>query len=160
MRAALQPGQVGGGLPRIGGLVEPGAVAFQDLVGADYRDAGMACRDLGRLGLGEGQGNVLDTLVPVRRLQRRLVDGGGIAAVGDARLVEDPGAGAAGRGQDEGRRVAQTPASRPWRRLKRWRMVAAVSSMERRVTSITGQPCWANRRRAPFTSSDTVAMST
>ena len=39
-------------------------------------------------------------------------------------------------------------------------MAAAVSSIERRVTSIVGQPCWANSRRDDAISSDTDMRST
>ena len=47
----------------------------------------------------------------------------------------------------------------PSRRLWSCKIAAAVSSIERRLTSITGHPFWAKRRRAAATSSFTRSRS-
>ena len=47
----------------------------------------------------------------------------------------------------------------PWRRASSFRIAAAVSSIERRVTSITGQCCSAKIRRASRTSARTASWS-
>ncbi len=100
--AATEAPQVPGGLNRIGRLVEPCALAFEDLVGADHQGPGMACRYRSGLRLGQGQGGGLDRFGTQAVLDRGFVDGGGVADMIDARVGQNLGAGAAGGGQDQG----------------------------------------------------------
>ena len=154
----------------IGGLVEPVAVADQDLIGADHQRLRLAPRDLRRLQSGQQQRSLLDALRPRpgSTLDRSLID---VAPAGFEPKPPQPAAstaGCRGAGQDQpGRRTAA--ASSPGFSALRRRScqasmscstVAAVSSIERRVTSITGQPRRLHSRLAQSSSALTASSST
>ena len=135
---AAQGDELGARRRAVGGLVEPGAVAHQHLVGADDEGIGVAAGDAQRLRLGKRIGAFGD--VEALGVNAALISASSIAA--GATVKETPARrsssarAGAGRGEDEGRRAH---ASVPCRRASSLRIAAAVSSMERRDTSITGQ---------------------
>ena len=128
-------------------LVEPLAVAFQHLIGGNDDSAWMARRHFfsfcprkscrGRF----NRQTRLDGIA----LQRILVDFGLVENGSDPGCLEHSAPGGAARGQYDGfdRQPAHGLAPPSTDSLRRARILmtsAAVSSIERRVTSITGQP--------------------
>src|SRR5260221_9327746 len=145
-------------------LVEPIPFADQQLVGADDEIAGMAAGDAHRLRLGEGIGTVGGgaPLGLEGGLDLALVDGGELDAEGEAGVAHQLGPHRAGRGEDQRQgpvRGRGAHSSVPCRRASSLRIDAAVSSIERRDTSITGQWFCAKRRRACCTSLRTASIS-
>ena len=161
---------------RVDGLVEPGAVAFQHLVGAEHQPAaGRAARHAAPSSR-PGSRPPRPRVAPSRRAQA-FTSASSIAGHRRSRSQRRRRAAACARvalrgGEHELRpgrscgRGRVRPGSlsaivRQRSRPPRWRasicmMVAAVSSIERRVTSITGQPCSLHSRRAVATSSLTT----
>ncbi len=112
-------------------------------------------RDACGLGAGERQ-RAIPGAVAARAagaLHRALVEAGRIARELDAGGGKKAFARRAFGGEHE------PHVSRPWRRAMSFRIAAAVSSIERRVTSITGQRRSVNTRRASSTSSRTASRS-
>src|SRR3546814_2994388 len=111
-------------------------------IGADHGDAGKPRRDFDRLRLGERVGDVARGLPggEERSGERLLVDMRGAGFEGQSGGAEHRGAAAALRGEEQSHAPARSSTSLI--------TAAGVSSIERRVTSITGQPLSANMRRA------------
>ena len=98
MAAAAQRQQLAARRGQISRLVEPGAIAFEQLVGAQHQGSGMAPRDFQGLELGErcrrrGRAGAVGAQ---RFLGRRLVDRGGIDGDPEAGLLQQRRPGAAG----------------------------------------------------------------
>ena len=154
---------------KIGGLVKGDIVANQRLVGGEHEAVGTIARDRKRLGAGKRRGHLIrrDTAIDQRFFDRTFVDLRFHYLDRDAGSQEHVSPGRAAGGEDQ-RRVGEPEIGRGdhvamnfmrWSR-SRSRIEAAVSSIERRVTSITGQPLRAQRRRDCVTSSATASGST
>ena len=74
----------------VSGLVEPPAVQFEDLIGADDMGAGVSCGNRCRLGPGQGLGGLFDpdSVFSEFFLQRFLVDGGGVDPMVDTGIFQ------------------------------------------------------------------------
>src|SRR6185437_1784044 len=138
-------------------LVQPCRGAFEHLVGAEDERAGMPrChrarlrfRQRERAILGGGAGGTL------RRLDAPFIDRGGIDHRPNAAGVQQPRPRGAGRGEHESAHASSVPSFR----ARSFKIAAAVSSIERRLTSITGQLWSVKSRRAWVTSSRTLTRS-
>lgn len=91
-------------------------------------------------------------------LYRVFVDVRWMAVESNAGILQDPRPRRAGGSQDQGPRTRQLEPS--WRLAIRLRMVAAVSSMDLRLTLMTGQSCLENSFRASLISFVTISTST
>src|SRR5262249_51422513 len=113
------------------------------------------------LALGQGRGALsgVPSLGTEGGADFLFIDGGGIDHNYEPRVAQDARAGAAPRGQDQGIGERETHMSSPCLRAISRRIAAAVSSIERRVTSITGQCRSVKSRRACCTSSRTAELS-
>ena len=157
--AAAEMLEVPGGAGPVGRFVEPGVFADQELVAADDEGVGVMPGDAFGLEFGEEGGDVgrAGALGLAGLFDGGLVDGGGVGVEGEAGGGEDRAPGGGGAGEDEAggsglehgdqaRGSAADLARRDCQLSISWTMVAAVSSMERRVTSMTGQPRRVQRR--------------
>src|SRR6185437_12553661 len=158
---AAQRGELRARLAAIARLVEPDAGALEHLVGADNQCIGMARRNAQRLHLGQRRrtGDGISARGAEGALHLVLIDAGGIAQHLDPGAGEDGGPRRARRCQHDPPAAETGHVSWPWRRASSLRMAAAVSSIERRVTSITGQWWSAKSRRACATSRRTASTS-
>jgi len=123
---------------KIAGLSNHTPSADQHLIGADHQTAGMAAGDMQALRLGEG-GRAFrggSTLGAEGGLDLVLVDRRRRGGEGDAGIAQQRPPRRARGGKDE--RWGASVSS-PCRRASSLRIAAAVSSIERRETSITGQ---------------------
>ena len=125
----------------------------------DYRETdpvGEILRLTGGQGVGRGPLH--------RRLDLVLVHPGDLDGEGDAGVLQHGGARGAARGQDQAFALDGGHQAAPRRRerfsLSRLTMPAAVSSTERRVTSMVGQPRRSKALRALTVSSRTASWST
>lgn len=168
--ATAQRLEMGAGIARRGGLAEPVPVADEDLVGADHE--GVQVADAGRLEAGEEEGGIRGarTILLGGALHGGLVHAGGTGLEAEAGVLQHGRTRGGLAGQDErrvGRLQHEAGQARCAARRRRssqasmsCRTVAAVSSMLRRVTSMTGQPRLVQRRRAQSSSALTASMST
>ena len=170
--AAAKPAQLRARVGHIRRLVEPLPRADEQLVGADDISAGVPRAH--PAGLENGERARRRRLVPVLRphgaLDLVLVHLRRLDREGEPRRAQQrrPRFGRGSQHQPRfprpftGRRASVPPhAARPWKqRLRSWRIAAAVSSIERRLTSMTGQDALAKSRRASRTSSSTRSGST
>ena len=125
------------GVTAIRKAVEDGAVELQHLICAQH-GARHAARDGERLHFGERVGLIArrQAFGAQALLHRLLVDGRAHDLERETGLLQEVRADGASGGKDE-------PAHGWFRRsARRLSTAAAVSSMERRDTSITGQPCF------------------
>ncbi len=154
---APQPAQQRARLADIGRFADDGAVESQDLVGAEHQRAGMRRRDPQRLQLGQGFRHALERRLfgNERILDRVLVDPGGHDLERHLRLPEQLGADGAAGSQDEARHGLAVLALG-----EGFIAAAAVSSTERRETSITGQFWLSNSLRVAVISPRTASRST
>ena len=159
-RLAREEPQVVCRLGAADGLVEPSALHRDDRIAAEHGLATSVDRQC--LGLGENQGHGGRIGVFQLGLELALVDGRWPHLELDPRSAEHrPARGALGCEHDHiGFRTDTRPCSCSSRSPRRRMIAAAVSSIERRVTSMTGQPLSANTRRAKASSRATFSSST
>ena len=138
-------------------LVEERAIEIKRLIGADHQIAGPGAGDLDGLQFGKGVGDLARTMALRQQpgLHGALVHPGDLGFERHACGAEDRRAGRTLRCQNDHPRISTAP--RP--PDKRLMIAAAVSSTERRVTSMTGQPWRSNSRRAAMISSRTASWS-
>ena len=141
-RARHPPQMIGGFLGAIRLRQHRAIVERERRIGADHGDAGKPRRNLDRFRLGERVGDVARRLAggEQRGGKRLLVDMRRRCFEIEPGGAQHRGAAAALRGEEKGHALARSSTS--------LMTAAAVSSIERRVTSITGQPLSANMRRA------------
>src|SRR6185437_13041445 len=156
MRAAAQALELVACFCHIARLVKPFAIAIQQLIGTENETLAMPRRDGAGLGFGETRGAVGARAAGLSAflLDDVFIDIGGIGFGGDPCIREQAFARGAGRGEDQRAHV-----SSPRDRASSRRIAAAVSSIDRRLTSITGQLRSVKRRRAAVTSSFTLSRS-
>ena len=140
------------------GLVEPPFADHHQRIAAEYRPFALHRQ---RLGLGQRERDLIGPRAFERGFERALVDRRGPRLERDPRRLQHRRArGTLGGENDhigfDPSKVSLAPSRSPIRRIT----AAAVSSIERRVTSITGQPLSANNRRAKATSRSTLSSST
>ena len=162
--AGEEPQMLGGFLAGLGLIEAPSAYDYQR-IRSQNKGLRMMLRHRRRLCNGERLGDLLGFGALKTRLHRALVDVGGDALIGNPRSIEHrPARGRfAGENQRDSHMGVPTPPSlaglRP-RSCARRMIAAAVSSIERRVTSITGQPLSPNIRLANCSSALTLSLST
>ena len=155
--------QLGAGGRQVRGLVEQRAGAHQHLVGADHDGAGRV--EAGGLHPGQRDGQVLGA-AGMGRLHRGLIDMRGTHLHAQAGVPQQRRAGHGLAREHQVLPLDHGVGARAALRLRSCQAsiscstVAAVSSMLRRVTSITGQPRRAHRRRAHSSSAFTASTST
>ncbi|MNE09994.1 hypothetical protein D3C80_1026890 [compost metagenome] len=143
------------------GLRDQAAVEGQGLVGAQHPGVGVVTRY--RQGLGPRQLDGQSGGVHARRFQGVFVNVGDLDGERHAGVGQHGAPRGALGGEDQafavGRHIG-APSLRLRRSLNRLMMAAAVSSTERRVTSMVGQPRRSKARRALMVSSRTESWST
>lgn len=165
VRAAAERLKVAAGFRHIRGLVEPASAVHQNLVGAD--DDCIRHSDPVRLGFGQQQRRVagIGPVLARGQFDDLLVHAWGLSRETQPRRGQQSLASRRSAGQDQlglGR-LDQAVVCLRCRRCQasiNCSTVAAVSSIERRVTSITGQPRRVQRRRAQSSSAFTDSWST
>ena len=150
-----------------GGFVEPLAIKLDQRIRSQHQIAGSARGNRGCLRRGQRLCNLGGVGIVHLRFERALVHICRLRGKRHARCFEHRLARRAVRGEhDAGSAEFRHMGFAPWRVPRAFRslwsriIAAAVSSIERRVTSITAQPLSANMRRANFNSSFTRSLST
>ena len=143
-------------------LVPALALGLERLVGADDIGGAVGLADAQRLGLGKGQRDLARRLAGrgQRRLDQPLVDPRRQRLDRHAGVPEDADPRRAGRCEDDARHTRSDRGFRRARSSRSATIAAAVSSIERRVTSMIGQPWRAQSFRASAISAAMAALST